>query len=425
MPNSPFRLPSSILISAISTSLFMMRKLFLCTLLVGFSLSAQAQTYYPGTWGNWETKKPADAGLNSSKIDAVIKYAQEMEVDNPRNMEINHYQSFGKEPFGYGIGPFKDRGEQTGIIIKNGYIVAEWGEPFRVDMTHSVTKSFLSSTIGIAYDKGLIRDINDKVDAYMAPILVMEFEAQRNKADDLGKPKVMEPFKGAHNSKITWNHLLRQTSDWEGNLWGKPDWADRPSRDTGEWLKRELKEPGSAWEYNDTRVNVLALAAMNVLREPLPKVLREHIMDKIGASPTWRWNGYENSWVVIDGQVMQAVSGGGHWGGGMFISARDQARFGYLTLRNGNWNNEQILSEEWLKMARTPTKANQNYGFMNFFLNTDGKPLPSAPKTAFYHLGAGNNMVYVDQENDLVIVARWIKREAMDGIVKRVLEAIE
>ncbi len=403
----------------------MMRKLFLCILLVGFTLSVQAQTYYPGTWGNWETKNPDDVGLNSSKIDAVIKYAQEMEVDNPRNMEINHYQSFGKEPFGYGIGPFKDRGEQTGIIIKNGYIIAEWGEPFRVDMTHSVTKSFLSSTIGIAYDKGLIRDINDKVDRYMAPILVMEFEAQRNKADDFGKPKVMEPFKGAHNSKITWNHLLRQTSDWEGNLWGKPDWADRPSRDAGEWLNRELREPGTVWEYNDTRVNVLALAAMNVLREPLPKVLRESIMDKIGASPTWRWNGYENSWVVIDGQVMQAVSGGGHWGGGMFISARDQARFGYLTLRNGRWNNEQILSEEWLKMARTPTDTNQNYGFMNFFLNTDEKPLPSAPKTAFYHLGAGNNMVYVDQENDLVIVARWIKREAMDGIVKRVLEAID
>ncbi len=315
----------------------MMQKLFLCILLVGFTLSVQAQTYYPGTWGNWETKKPEEVGLNSSKIDAVIKYAQEMEIDNPRNMEINHYQSFGKEPFGYGIGPFK----------------------------------------------------------------------------------------GAHNSRITWNHLLRQTSDWEGNLWGKPDWADRPSRDTGEWLNRELKEPGSAWEYNDTRVNVLALAAMNVLREPLPKVLRVNIMDKIGASPTWRWNGYENSWVVIDGQVMQAVSGGGHWGGGMFISARDQARFGYLTLRNGKWNNEQILSEEWIKMSRAPTNANQNYGFMNFFLNTDGKPLPSAPKTAFYHLGAGNNMVYVDQENDLVIVARWIKREAMDGIVKRVLEAVE
>jgi CubicO group peptidase (beta-lactamase class C family) len=164
---------------------------------------------------------------------------------------------------------------------------------------------------------------------------------------------------------------------------------------------------------------------MNVLREPLPKVLRENIMDKIGASPTWRWQGYENSWVVIDGQQMQAVSGGGHWGGGMFISARDQARFGLLTLNNGNWNGEQLVSEEWNRMAQTPTEAQSDYGFMNWFLNTNKKRLPSAPESAFFHLGSGVNMVYVDQENNLVIVARWIKSSAMDGIIKRVLKSLE
>ncbi len=293
-------------------------------------------------------------------------------------------------------------------------------------MTHSVTKSFLSSTVGIAYDMGLIRDVNDKVDAYMAPILVMNFDDNKPKSDEIGEPKLLEPFKSEHNSTITWNHLLRQTSDWEGTLFGKPEWADRPSGPRSEWMTRERHEPGSEWEYNDVRVNLLALAAMNVLREPLPKVLRENLMDKIGASPTWRWHGYETSWVVIDGQLMQSVSGGGHWGGGMFISARDQARFGYLTLRNGNWNGEQILSKEWFGMARTPTKANKGYGFMNFFLNTDKEGLPSAPESAFWHLGAGSNYIYVDQENDLVIVARWIKNaDAMDGLVKRVLGAME
>jgi len=253
----------------------------------------------------------------------------------------------------------------------------------------------------------------------------MEFDNNEPKSDKIGKSKFIEPFKGDHNSKITWNHLLRQTSDWEGTLFGKPDWADRPSGDRSTWMTRERNEPGSVWEYNDVRVNLLALAALNVLREPLPRVLKENVMDKIGASPTWRWYGYETSWVVIDGELIHSVSGGGHWGGGMFISARDQARFGYLTLRNGNWNGEQILSEEWINMARTPTEANNGYGFMNYFLNGDKEGLQSAPESAFWHLGAGTNMVYVDQENDLVIVARWINREAMDGIVKRVLRAME
>lgn len=396
--------------------------LLLFTLLYFQSLSAQ---YFPGTWGEWETRSPTEMGLNADSIAAVIEYAQANETTNPRSMEENHYGTFGREPFGDGVGPFKDRGDQTGIIIKDGYIVAEWGEPFRVDMTHSVTKTFLSSTVGIAYDMGLIRDVHDKVDPYMAPILMARFNGDQFKADDFGNAKVLEPFKSEHNSRITWDHLLRQTSDWEGTLFGKPDWADRPDRDRSTWLTRERFEPGTEWEYNDVRVNLLALAAMNVLREPLPVVLKEHMMDKIGASPTWRWQGYETSWVVIDGQLMQSVSGGGHWGGGMFISARDQARLGLLTLNEGNWNGEQIISKEWVEITKTPTESNSGYGYMNYFLNTNQEAMPSAPETAFWHLGAGTNMVYCDPENNMVIVARWINRSAMEDIVKRVIGAIE
>ena len=60
-------------------------------------------------------------------------------------------------------------------------------------------------------------------------------------------------------------------------------------------------------------------------------------MDPIGASKTWRWHGYENSWVTIDGQMINSVSGGAHWGGGMHLSALDQARFGFLALNKGRW----------------------------------------------------------------------------------------
>jgi CubicO group peptidase (beta-lactamase class C family) len=129
-------------------------------------------------------------------------------------------------------------------------------------------------------------------------------------------------------------------------------------------------------------------------------VLRELVMDPIGASSTWRWHGYDNSWVNVDGVMVQSVSGGGHWGGGMWISARDQARFGLLTLRNGRWKDRPLVSEKWIALARTPTPAEPTYGFMNFFLNT-GQLLPSAPK-AFYHLGAGTADL-PDPVNDLVV----------------------
>jgi CubicO group peptidase (beta-lactamase class C family) len=154
-------------------------------------------------------------------------------------------------------------------------------------------------------------------------------------------------------------------------------------------------------------------------------VLKENIMDKIGASHTWRWTGYRNAWIVLDGQQVQSVSGGGHWGGGMFINAYDMARFGLLTLHRGAWNGQQLLSESWLSKATTPTASQPTYGYMNYFLNTDKKYLPSAPATAYAHIGNGTNMIYVDREHDLVIVARWIENNALDGLVKRVLDALK
>ncbi len=388
---------------------------------------AQAQNVYvPGPGDRWERRRPEQVGMDAAKLQEAIAFAQAAESTSSRDLEVNHYMSFGREPFGHAIGPFKERGPQTGVIIRNGYIVAEWGEPERVDMTFSVTKSFVSTTVGLAYDRGMIPDVNAPVYRFMAPVLYAdpELQAAEYGRGAFGATRPIPLFDTEHNRRITWDHLLRQVSDWEGTLWGKPEWADRPDNDPSTWTTRARRDPGSAYEYNDTRVNLLALAALNVWRRPLPEVLRELVMDPIGASPTWRWYGYENSWVVIDGQRIQSVSGGGHWGGGMFISALDQARFGLLTVRNGKWGDRQVLSEAWLRMARTPTQANPGYGFMNFFLNTGQRMLPSAPESAWAHRGAGTNLVYCDPVNDLVIVARWIQDRASDGIVQRVIAAI-
>jgi CubicO group peptidase (beta-lactamase class C family) len=287
-------------------------------------------------------------------------------------------------------------------------------------MTFSVTKSFLSATVGLALDRKLIRSLQDPVRDYSAPTLLYDPNRRSDNAEDFGKSRFIDLFATEHNRKITWEHLLRQTSDWEGTLWGKPDWADRPDRDSSTWLTRKRNDPGSVYEYNDVRVNVLALAALNVWRRPLPSVLKENLMDEIGASDTWRWMGYENSWVVIDGAIVQSASGGGHWGGGMFISALDMARFGLLTARGGKWKDNQILSAEFVRQAKTPTTAQPTYGFMNWFLNTHRKYYPSAPASAFVHVGNGTNIIYIDPETDLVIVARWIENGKIDEFIQKV-----
>jgi hypothetical protein len=384
---------------------------------------ASPKPYFPPTH-TWEEKLPVDLGLNAEKVKEAVAFAIANESKNPRNMEINHYQTFGKEPFGFGIGAFAERGAPTGLIIYKGYIVAKWGDLWRNDMTHSVTKSLLSTAVGLAVDKGLIRSVNDTVAHYIPPIEPYG-EPLLHPADQIGQSQFIHLFNTPHNQSITWEHLLRQTSDWEGTLWGKPDWADRPSSNPEEWYNRKRNPAGTVYEYNDVRVNVLALATTSVWRKPLPQVLKTYIMDEIGASSAWRWTGYRNAWIVLDGQAVQSVSGGGHWGGGVFINAYDMARFGLLTMHKGNWNGKQLISENWIKQATTPTTAQTGYGYMNYFLNADekNKHLSSAPATAFSHIGNGTNAIYVDSANELVVVARWIEGNALDGLIKRVLEA--
>jgi CubicO group peptidase (beta-lactamase class C family) len=392
--------------------------------------SAIAAQYVPARGDGWETRRPAELGMSDSGIQAAVQFALAHETSVPRDQERSQNQSFGREPFGFAVGPFKVRSGAAGVIVRRGYIVAEWGDTRSVDMTHSVAKSFLSTTIGLAVQDGLIGSIDDLARDYMAPVDLPAGDGEPG-VDRVGsgKPDVTTLFNTEHNRQITWRHLLTQSSDWEGTLWGKPDWADRPDDDPSTWTTRARRTPGTVYEYNDTRVNLLALLTTSVWRQPLPQILKERVMDPIGASPTWRWYGYENSWISLDGRQVQAVSGGGHWGGGMFIHARDQARFGLFTLRKGRWGDQRLMDEKWFDMATTPSAANQTYGFMNFFLNVPNsrgrKGYPNAPSTAYSHRGNGTNLVYVDQENDLVVVARWIPGRDIDELLSLVIGSIQ
>jgi CubicO group peptidase (beta-lactamase class C family) len=383
----------------------------------------KAQSKYFPTKQEWQEKSPSSMGLLSDSLASAINYALAKETKNPANMEVNHYRTFGKEPFGMGIGPFESRGNTNGLIIYKGYIVAKWGHPEKCDMTHSVTKSFLSTVAGLALETGHIRQLSDPVHTYLPPIEGYNPGKLYRNAEDMGKDELLRPFETEHNKKISWEHLLRQTSDWEGTLWEKPDWADRPDADASKWLSRKRNEPGTVYEYNDVRVNVLALALTSILRKPLPVFLKEKVMDPIGASDTWRWTGYRNSWIVIDGLPVQAVSGGGHWGGGMIINSYDLGRFGLFTLNKGNWDNKKILPTSWFEMATKSTDAKTDYGFMNYFLNTDRKMIPTAPASAYMHVGNGTNFIFVDSTKDLVVVGRWMENAAIPGFIQKIYSA--
>lgn len=394
-------------LSSLSVPLVLVIIFFLC--LSPPNLTSEIQTsgksiYFPQR-GNWEKRKPEDMGMDSHFLDEAVNFALANEWTGPKDLKISLRQAFEREPFSEILGPTMDRGETSGMIIKGGYLVAEWGDTKRVDMTFSASKSYLSTVCGLALDDALIYNVHDPVKNY-----VMD-----------GK------FDSEHNAKIQWHHLLNQTSDWSGTLWDKPDWSDRPPENVSwdDLRNRPLKEPGTSYKYNDVRVNLLSYSLLHVWRIPLPVVLKERIMDPIGASSTWRWHGYTNSWVLMDGVQVQSVSGGGHWGGGFFVSTEDHARFGLLFLRQGKWGDKQLISKQWIKMLRVPSTANPSYGYM-WWLNTGKKQIPSAPESVFYAAGFGGNYVVIDEENDLLVVVRWVGSTAtLDGIYKRVLASIQ
>ncbi|MCH7778238.1 MAG: serine hydrolase [Gemmatimonadetes bacterium] len=125
----------------------------------------------------------------------------------------------------------------------------------------------------------------------------------------------------------------------------------------------------------------------------------------------------------MNGRTIKSVSGGGHWGGGMWINSRDQARFGYLYLRRGRWKDEQLLPQEWIDATTTPTEIQPTYGYM-WWLNTGRELWASAPASSFAARGGGSNIIWIDPEHDLVVVIRWITGNAVDGVLQRVLAAV-
>jgi len=353
-------------------------------------------------------KVGVEGKLLSKAIDFAIKNESTMDRDIGAALEQGHF----KEPWPIGktIGPVKTRKSGSGVILRRGQLIKTWGDVDYVDMTFSISKSYLSLCMGIAVKDGIIPDIN-------APV--------KNIVKDGG-------FDTEQNKGITWAHMLQLTSEWEGTLWDKPDWIDHyrdvigaSSHSEKKGSKRKLQPPGTYWEYNDVRVNRLSLALMYAFGCSLPEVLKERIMDPIGASDTWEWHGYENSWLEVNGQKIQSVSGGAHWGGGLWISSLDHARVGQLMLNKGSWNGHEIIPEKWVNECLTPCPLAPFYGYLWWLNDPQNGMLPGAPRSAYFAMGVGTQIIYVDPENDLVIVARWIEKEKTTEFVRMVLASIK
>nr|WP_294529356.1 serine hydrolase [uncultured Rhodopila sp.] len=353
----------------------------------------------------WPEAMADAAGLNWMWLEQAARFAAENETAWPYDLRL-HLESgfFEPPPLNALLGPMRPRGPANGLVLRRGYKVASWGETDQVDFTFSAAKSYLSLLFGIAVMDGLVADMDEPVGRTV---------------DDGG-------FDSAQNRGVTWRHLLQNTSEWEGELFGKSEVIDR-NRSLGLEGKgrkgdlRPLGAPGTHWEYNDVRVNRLSLALLRRFGRPLPEVFAERIMQPIGASGDWSWHGYSTSSVDVGGRMIESVSGGSHWGGGMLIHAEDQARIGLLMQRGGEWGGRRLLPAEWIAESLRPCGLNPSYGLLWWLASR----YEHAPEGSFFASGAGGNLTWVAPRQEIVAVLRWTDPGAMDTFIRLIMQAVE
>jgi len=346
-----------------------------------------------------------------NNLEHAVRFAIEHEI--PWSREITDNWGIHREdppPWNRLLGPVHPRGPVSGTLLVEGRPLISWGEPDRPDLTFSVAKTYLALLAGVAHDRGLLPEVDEPVGRRVRGI----------------------GFDEGRNAEVTWEHLLQQTSEWEGESFGVPDRVDRyrtvsfqGATATGrKGDPRPLQKPGSYWEYNDVRINQLSLALLHLFGRPLPEVFREAIMRPIGASGNWRWDGYDHAWIELNGRRVQSVPGGTHWGGGVSIGSRDQARIGQMMLDEGRAHGKRVISPEWIRRMRTPCPTAPFYGYL-VWLNHERRIFPDVPESSYFAFGAGGNFTWIEPERRMVLVVRWIDPMHADAFFRLVLDAID
>ena len=362
--------------------------------------------------------EPAAAGADPELLAAAVALAEASEPELPREMDAWLATTLAAEPWPYVMGELLDRGAPSGLVLVGGREIARWGEPGRREMAFSIAKSALATVAGLAFDDGLLDDLDEPV-VERVPLSAFGGELFGG-----GVPADPETARA-----ITWRHLLTQTSDWRGVLFDVPWWADPQG-------KQQPDEPphplGARFSYNDVRTNLCSLALSHLRGAGNAATLGERVLAPIGVGPGWSWRGLRQMRTTLaSGEQVEVTTGGSHWGGGLWCSGEDLARFGLLHLNGGEWDGKRLLSEDWCQLMLEPTPPRPAYGLMWWRNPAAGvapaadiaASAPAAPPAgelagadAFYpgagvrgfaaH-GTGEQIVWCDPDRDLVAVIRW------------------
>ncbi len=91
--------------------------------------------------------------------------------------------------------------------------------------------------------------------------------------------------------------------------------------------------------------------------------------------------------------------------------------------RGGRWNGQQLLPESWIEASRAACPINPEYGYL-WWLNTGATHYDRAPESSYFAVGAGQSIIWIDPELDIVMVARWIDEAKTNALIGRVMDSV-
>lgn len=243
----------------------------------------------------------------------------------------------------------------------------------------SVAKSFISALVGIAYEEGLIDSLDDPVTKYL------------------------NDFKETGYDGVTIKDILQMSSgvlfnedyadyDSDINRFGRAVATGTSMRDFSKTLTRE-REPGTYMHYVSINTQVLGF----LLQEVTNKSISQYLYDKI-----WNPLGMEDSAYFILDDVKDEFALGG-----LNATLRDYAKFGLLYLQNGLWNDNQIISKQWIEDSHSTDGIHLVPGERETSSNPWGYGyqwwVPGFPDTDYTASGVYNQYIYIDPLSEIVI----------------------
>lgn len=262
---------------------------FVWQLLAIHTANAQ-QMVFPGA--DWNTSSPEEVFVDPVKLTDAVAFLD----------------TYGATP-----------GAEELVVVRNGRLIWEGPHSQRAHHTHSVTKSFATTALGLLIDDGLVS------------------------LDTLMKDYV--PAVGTLYPDVTLRHAATHTSGYvaagESYPITSPIGPEDPF-DPG----APLFPPGSQYAYHQAPLDLMMNVLTRAAGEPMQNLFQRRIGDTIGLDPqNWDWGHYTTAdELIVNG-------GGGYEGTGIVVSAYDLARLGQLFLNHGNWYGQQLISTEWAAEA--------------------------------------------------------------------------